>query len=134
MCETLFTNLLFFQEIVECANKNKSVVAINDRERMQGWKGVLRARSAELQSKQTRQKKRKMSVDRQTLCAPLLDLIIGKRGNLIFKTSKKNATREIKNIYCGDGVSSNILAVMRCLLIFFVVLRCSKSPKVPLLW
>ena len=109
----LFTSLPFSQEIVECANKNKSVVTINDRERMQGWKGVLRARSAELQSKQTRQRKRKTSVDRQTLCAPLLDLIIGKRGNLICKFSKENATREIKNIYCGDGVSSNFLAVMR---------------------
>ena len=116
VCRALFTNLPFSQEIVECANKNKSVVTINDRERMQGWKGVLR----------------KMSVDRQTLCAPLLDLIIGKRGNLIFKTSKENATREIKKIYCGDGVSSNILAVMRCLLNFFAVLRCSESPKVPL--
>ena len=43
-------------------------------------------------------KRKETSVDRQTLCAPLLDLIIGKSGKLIFKTSKENATREIKNI------------------------------------
>ena len=42
---------------------------------MQGGRGVLRARSAELRSKQTKQRKRKTSVDRQTICAPLLGLI-----------------------------------------------------------
>ena len=93
---------------------------------------MLCARSTELQNKQTKQRKTKTSVDRQTLCALLLDLIIGKSGNLIFKTSKeKLCNTRNKKIYCGDGVSSNFLAVMRCLLNFFcgvAVFRALQSP------
>ena len=33
---------------------------------------------------------------------------------------------------CGDGVSFTFVAVMRCSLIFFAVLRCSEPPHVPL--
>jgi len=37
-----------------------------------------------------------------------------------------------KNTCCGDGVSLTFLAVMRCSLIFFAVLRCLEPPHVPL--
>ena len=111
---------------------------------------MLRARSAELRSKQTKQSKRKMSVDRQTLCAPLLDLIRSYRQKwkppmkmqnefwlcyvlVVWKIVEimtlYHVRTENKNIYCDDGVPPNVLAVMRCLLNF---LWCLESPKVPL--
>ena len=39
---------------------------------------------------------------------------------------------DVKNSCCGDGVSSIFLAVMRCALNFFAVLRCRGFPHVPL--
>ena len=48
-------------------------------------------------------------------------------------------TIKLKTIYCGDGVPSTFLAVMRCSAIFFFCLRCcrvqklSEPPDLPLL-
>ena len=90
---------------------------------------MLRARSAELQSKQVEARSLKPPRKMQNefwLCDVL---VVWKIVDIM---TLYHVRTENKNIYYGDGVSSNFLAVMRCLLNFFAVLRCSEPPKVPL--
>ena len=56
---------------------------------------------------------------------------VGKKEGFLSKGSFVNYTH-LKNTCCGDGVSLNFFAVMRCLLNIFTVLRCSEPPHVPL--
>ena len=58
---------------------------------------------------------------------------VGKKEGFVSKGSFVNYTH-LKNTCCGDGVSLNFFAVMRCLLNFFTVLRCSEPPHVPLFY
>ena len=60
----------------------------------------------------------------------------GREERRLSKLRKLCKLHKLKNTCCGDGVSLNCFAVMRCLLnllIFFTVLRCSELPHVPLL-
>ena len=54
--------------------------------------------------------------------------------NIILKSINMcgSISHHTKTKYCGNGDPSSFLAVMRCLEIFFAVLRCSEPPNVPL--